>query len=488
MFLFAAFLLEPALTFLFDLLVFVILVFDTMITLLYLKNFNFLFKSTRSRTKFLPTRGQVVKVLLANCLITIAPNALSVCNIVKENPKFINLAIGEYRKIPTNGLANYATSNKELVTVKHYASKNELIIRAKHQGFSSLKIWNKNGRIYEYNIFVHTKLHASKIRMSRLKLESLGLQTSVIDSTITICGELISFPNIKRLHQTLKNKETLIDIDNRVTLSTTLQKEVANTIYTKFLQKKITNVFCKFDQIPIKCKLPKSNFDLKSFTQYSLSEIPLDIIQIDESSLLPNFKLKTRLILLESASSEVMSLGLNQISNNLYSLLKNDLNAFIGENLIHFENKKVKLSSIATPEIITRVNHKGEISIGSEIPFSQKSNDEYSTNWKFAGLKIQTKIEKENDQYFLNIETELSRPISNSNSSTISSNKTKSRIQINLNESLKIVDIGHQGIQSEDSSLPYLSKIPILGKLFSSTSEIESFKNIKLFVQLERSL
>jgi len=487
LFLFAAFLLEPALTFLFDLLVFVILVFDTMITLLYLKNFNFLFKSTLSRTKFLPTRGQVVKVLLANCLITIAPNALSVCNIVDSNPKFINLAIGEYRKLPTNGLANYATSNKELLGIKHFASKSSLMIRAKHQGFSSLKIWNKDGTTKEYNIFIQTKIQASKIRMAKLKVEGLGLNTSVIDSTITICGEVTKIEDIKRLHQIVKYKDSLISINSQVKISRQLQKELANMLYSKLLQKKITKVFCKFEKIPIKCKLPKSNFDMKSFTEYWFSEIPLEIIQTNENDLLPNFKLKTRLILLESASSEVMSLGLNQISNNLYSLIKRDLNAFVGENLIQFENRSIKLSSIATPEILTRVNHKGEISIGSEIPFTQKSNDEYTTNWKFAGLKILTKIEKENDLFFLNIETELSRPIASSNSSTISSNKTKSRIQVNLNESLKIVDIGHQGIQSEDSSLPYLSKIPILGKLFTSTSEIESFKNIKIFIQLERT-
>lgn len=486
MFLFAAFLLEPALTFLFDLLVFVILVFDTMITLLYLKNFNFLFKSTRSRTKFLPTKGQVVKVLLANSLITIAPNALSVCNNVKEEPKFINLSIGEYRKLPTNGLANYATSNKELVSIKHYAAKASLIVRAKHQGFSSLKVWSKDGSVLEYNIFIHTKIQASKIRMTRLKLERIGLKTSIIDSTISACGDLNKLKDIKHLHNILKNKDSTIEIDNQVRLSNQLQKEIANMIYGKLLQKKITTAFCKFEQIPIKCKIPKSNFDLKSLTDYWLSEIPLELIQTDETDLLPNFKLKTRLILLESASSEVMSLGLDKISSKFYSLIKNDLNAFIGNNLIFFGDKSIKLSSIATPEILTRVNHKGEISIGSEIPFTQKTNDDYSTNWKFAGLKILTKVEKENDQFFLNIETELSRPVSSSNTSTISSNKTKSRIQININESLKIVDIGHQGIQTEDNSLPYLSEIPILGKLFSSTSEIESFKNIKIFVQLER--
>ncbi|PIK16677.1 hypothetical protein [Halobacteriovorax sp. JY17] len=457
-----------------------------MITLLYLKNLNFSINSTRSRTKFLPRSGQVVKVLIVNCLILLAPNAVSSCNQENTDIQFIHLAIGEYRKIPVSGLVNYATSNKELISIKHYAAKESLMIRAKQQGHSSLKVWRKGGVTQEFNIFIHTKVQISKARMTLLTLNSIGLKASLVNSTIMACGEIKTLQELIAFSRELEKVNKNFEINNQTQLSENLQKEIANLIYGNFIKNKITNVSCKFDSIPIKCKLPKSNYDLKSITDYWLSDIPIIFIQTDEALLLPNYKLKTRLILLESASSEVLSLGLNKISNNLYALLKKDLNSFIGENLINFENKNIKLSSIATPELMTRINNEGEISIGSEIPFTQGSNDEFTTNWKFAGLKLKTKIEKENDQFFLNIETELSRPISNGANATISSNRTKSRVRLQLNESLQIVDIGHQGIQSEDSSLPYLSRIPILGRLFSSTSEIETFKNIKLFVQLER--
>ena len=486
MFLFAAFLLEPAFTFLFDLLVFVILVFDTMITLLYLKNFNFSINSTPSRTKFLPRSGQIVKALIVNCLIIMGPETLSSCNLDHTETRSIHLAIGEYKKISSKGLKNYASSNKELISVKHYAAKNSLMIRAKHQGHSLLKIWKSGGDSQELNIFIQTKGQISRARMSKIALQAIGLKAKQVNSTIIVCGEINSVENVKVFAKLINKKDDFLELISEVRISTNLQKKLANMIYTKLIQNKITNIYCQFSRIPIKCKLPKSNHDIKSLKQYWFSGLPIEFIQEDRLLLLPNYKLKTRLILLESANKEVLSLGLDKASGEIYSLLKKDLNSFIGENLIHFENNKIKLSSIATPELITRINTLGEVSIGSEIPFTQRSNDEYTTNWKFAGLKLKVKIEKENEQFFLNIETELSRPISSGETSTVSSNKTKSRVMLKLKESLQVVDIGHKGIQNEDSSLPFLSRIPILGKLFTSSSEMESFKSIKLFVQLEK--
>lgn len=486
MFLFAAFLLAPDLTFLFALLFFVILVLDTMITLLYLKIFISVFKPTQSRTKFLPRLGQVVKIIIFNYLIILSPKALSSCNIEKINSQFINIAIGEYQKVPTFNLKNYAVSNKELITVKHFKSKNSLMIRAKHQGFSTISTWDNSNIEMKYNIFIHTKKLISKIRMKLIQFEELGLVTNVINTKIILCGEIQTITSAKRLVKVLNNNDQSIQIESLVSLSKDLQKEMANLIYGKFIQKKITDVTCNFTQLPIKCRIAKSKHDINSIADFWFQDIPIEFTRTDEKLLLPNYKIKTKIILLESADSEVLALGLNKISNNLYSLLRKDLNSFVGENIINLENKKVKLSSIATPELLTRVGTKGEISIGSEIPFTKRSKEEYVTNWKFAGLKLKILLEKENDQFFLNIETELSRPLSSGGGSTISSNRSTSRIKVELDQSLKVLDIGHQGIQKEGSSIPYVSKIPILGRLFSSSSEIETYKNIKLLIQVER--
>jgi len=486
LFLLAAFLLAPALTFLFALLVLVILVLETMISPLYLKIFNFYFISTHSRNKFLPTLGQVVKVLILNYLIIVSPKALSSCKNDTTNIHHINIAVGEYYRIPTPNLANYAVSNKELLSVRHRKAQEGLLIRGKHQGFSTIKVWNSHQVEKKYHIFIQTKIGLAKMKLLALSFEQMGIDTELSSSKLKLCSTITELNQFKSISSLLKSSEKSINIDNQLLISKELQRELANLIYPKFLKNKVSDIICQFHQMPIRCKVPKSNLDIDSLVKYWFHEIPIEIHQFQDELTLDNFKLKTKLILLESASSEVLALGLDKISNNLYALIRNDLNSFIGENIINFENKRVKLSSIATPEIITRVNNEGEISIGSEIPFTRKSKEEYVTNWKFAGLKIKTKLEKENNEYFLNIETELSRPMQSSGASTISSNKTKSRVKITQGKSLKITDIGHQGIQHQNTSLPYLSKIPLLGKLFTSSSEIETYKNIQLYVQLER--
>jgi len=486
LFLLAAFLLEPALTFLFDLLFFVTLVLDTMISPLYFKNYSNLFDNFLYRRHFLPIQGQLVKIIILLSFSFLSPNTLSCGNnsIKQQNTKY--LGIGEYHQIKLNHLKNYALSNREIISAKLSSTKKTLLIRAKQQGLSTVKVWQKSSQ-KEFRFIVMTKKLAGELKSVNYSLSALGLDSQIKNGEIKVCNLVENFPQLSivwKLKQSRKDK--IFKLSDHYRFSKTFKKILASKIYSSFIKRKITNVKCTFETLPITCTIPKSKIDLVGIQKFWLKNIPLKLIRVNETLMLPNYRLKTKLILTESANRDILQLGLHKISGKVFSLINKDFNGFIGENQVNINNTKVKLSSMATPEIILRVGSKSQFSIGSEIPFSNKLKDDLYTEWKFAGLKVSALIEKEGDQYFLNIQTELSRPNTSSGTTSITSNRTSSRLNIKLKKTLEVVNISHRGIQNELSSLSYLSRLPILGRLFTSNTEIETFKNIKLYLQLER--
>lgn len=415
-----------------------------------------------------------------------SPSALS-CGNYEDSSTYIKyLGIGEYHQIKLKNLKNYALSNSEVVTARLVNKRANLLIRAKKQGLSIVKVWELGLR-REYRFQVLTKKLAGEIKRISYILESMGLVSKTRYGEIHLCDEINSMQQLKTVWK-LKSqrKDKVFKLSDNIKLSTKFKKILASKVYSSFLKRKISLVKCNFDSIPVLCKIPKSKMDLIGVKNFWLKNTPLKIISVEEKLMLPNYKLKTRLILSESANGETLQLGLQKISGKLYSLISKDFNSFIDSNEINLSDTAVKLSSIATPELILRVDNKSQFSIGSEIPFSNKLKNELYTDWKFAGLKVSALIEKEGDQYFLNINTELSRPSSNKTTRAISSNKTTSRVKIELNKVIQAINITHKGIQNEKQSLSFFASLPILGRLFTSKSKIETYKNIKLFLQLER--
>ena len=479
MFLLAAFLLEPALTLLFDLLFFVILVLDTMISPLYCKIFKFFV--TIINDDFLPKSAQLVKIIVLGHIILSPSSASSVQFHDAPIASHYYLAIGEYKKIKFSSNSKFAISNKGTITVKSAPQNKHLLIRAKHLGNSTVLIW-RNGNKSEHSFRVVSRATLTSLRMDTNKLTASGIKFKVLNDEIIITSILVSIEQVERLEYLMKKRQnSLIKINFKINISTQLQKTITARIYSTLISNGITPINCSFGLLPFTCLIEKGSSDIKNINKHWFKGIPLKLISLNRVNLSNNILLKTRIVLIESGQRSEVDLGLSSANSKVEKILDKDFASLIRNNDINLNEGLARISTVATPDIITRPNKKSQISIGSEILFSNKKNDEVYTDWKFAGLKVDSKFSKSSDIYSLEIKTELSKP----NDGSITTNKLITHLNVLPGKVYKVAQLYHKGVQKEESSISYISKIPILGKLFSSNNEIETNKYISIYVEFE---
>jgi Flp pilus assembly secretin CpaC len=403
-------------------------------------------------------------------------------HIIRPDKQHI-LSIGEYVKVPFSNESTYATSNKSIITAKEDRTKRKLIIRAKHLGSSLLKIWHPKG-VYNHSFTVLSRNSVMKLRADMEELKKLSLEPSIENSKIKLSGVIDTLEKLKALGRIRqKRKEAAIKVSSEVQITSKLKKEITSKIYSKLLSIGHSPIECSFEEIPIKCIYEKSTSSTNALTKYWFNSLPIKFISRNSTFSSKNYRLKVKIVLLEAATANQLTIGLHKANSTVQQLLEKDFASLINDNEVQLNSGDARISSLATPEVVLRANEYSEISIGSEIPFSNKKDDDIYTDWKFAGLKIVSKIEQKGELDLLEISSELSRPNAGE-VTTITTNKFKTKIKLRVGQPIKVTDLVHQGVQIENNSTAFVSKIPILGKLFSKTEEIESFKHISIYIKV----
>ena len=144
----------------------------------------------------------------------------------------------------------------------------------------------------------------------------------------------------------------------------------------------------------------------------------------------------------------------------------------------------MQIQTIAEPEILLIKGKKSLIEIGAEIPYKQTDkNDVPHTKWKFAGLRIKTKLKASGPNYILEYETYISRP---KNSDSISGNREKSSVILTLNKPVQLFQIGFKTEGLNKEGVPFLGHIPILSTFFGTSSSQITYKKITGLIILEK--
>lgn len=177
-------------------------------------------------------------------------------------------------------------------------------------------------------------------------------------------------------------------------------------------------------------------------------------------------------------SGEEIRLGLEHLNTTLSELFTSSLQQIVKKNEVLLNKQNVKLSTLAEPQTIIRPLTPASIQIGADIPFNvSNSQKNHNVEWKFAGLKVEFVLENLNDEIKINYQAELTQPSESANGSTsISGNKEKSSAVIALNHPVKIFEIFLKTQGQSHDQMPYLGRIPILGKLFNQAVSRQTTK------------
>jgi hypothetical protein len=480
LFLSAAFLLAPLFLSLPVLLFLVTLVLETMLyPYLYYKRLKgFVLQSTF--VKFLAGKTHVVKaILLISCIFPVA-------NAQKSVDTSIILAIGAHKEIQLPKFTKYSLGNKDVVRHKLGASKKSILLKGIKQGFSELLIWNATGGKTIFSIYVLSKIKLMKLAHLSQLITDIKLTPNIVGPILKVQGRIIELSQYQKLHNLIKNNKEAIDAN--VKISASLRNKVIGLIYKEFFKFQVSDIQCQFERIKLICRASDINNSgpNKDVLNHLKQTYFVTFINSLSQNIYKNFMVKLKLIQLEKTNGEELQIGLDHISTNLDNIFNMSLFNIMKKNKFLLSKEDIDVSTIAESESILKIDHPLSIQIGSEVPYTLSSykDQRNSLEWKFAGIKIKLKIKNHAHKLLLEYATVFTKP-SNGSQSSISGSKENSAAYIKLNQPLKLFEVKFKSRGKNIGSIPYLSKIPILGRIFQSSSNSENFKNITGILLIE---
>lgn len=472
LFLLVAFLLAPAFFLLFALLIFVILVFDTIFKL----RINF-------KTRFVTSKIILVNLMLSPCMY-FQPLRAGETDISYTYGDTIIVSQGETYNFSKSPKEKYTITNKKCLSHKESEDRRELIIKGKCTGFSEVLLWKNKNKIHtKYHVYIMTKKERFKISHIFESLKEINLQSSFLGNKVSVQGEISDRNQYQKFKALIKEFNS--KIVSNVTISDKTSLSIIEDIYKYLFSNGFRDFYCRKRNDSIDCfysKLNKFNKKTIKFIEknFYVSLTPVNDIESDS-----NFRIRLHIFQLERTDGQEISLGLNQIRASLGDVFESGISTLIEKNSIVLSNNSMKLSTIAQPETIIQLGNKSTIQLGSEIPFQSITQQGVQTDWRFAGIKLSLTLKKSSGSYKMKYQIEIFKPVFGK-STTINGTRNTSQVSINPEQPINLFQVTLLTDNNQNSGIPGFMDVPIIGKLFQSNLAGSQYKMVLGTVRVEK--
>jgi hypothetical protein len=390
------------------------------------------------------------------------------------------LAKGEQKEMSFQNLKNFSVGNQEVISYKFIPKTGKLLIKGKKVGYTDLVVWNKTGKEV-ISIYVLSKQKFLKTFQLADALKNLNLTIDIRGPIMTASGVLSDFSDYLYLQKIKGQFQDQVFF--KITLDQKLRNHIVGQVYKKLYANGFSSVSCQADWLDVLCFYEGATN--AEFLKQIASFYRVSFIQQDSRLRHKNYRLKLKLIQLERMDGKEIHLGLDRLQASVSELFVNGIRSLIDKNSVFLQKSQMDLSSLAEPELVVNLNTPQLIEIGSQIPYQNIATQGAAViapiDWRFAGLKIKTKMTESYGKILLDYETEFTRPVDQS----ISGSKEMSSALLEIGVPMKIFQIGFQTTSKDRKGIPFLSEIPILKHLFESKSDAKTFKQIYGYVVLE---
>ena len=352
------------------------------------------------------------------------------------------------------------------------------------KGFSEVLTWDKLNLLKSYHVYVLSKKEHADILHIGKNLENMGLSFQFEGRLLRIRGELNSLKDFKLFQKLYKDhKDKMI---SEVYLTKRLRNKIIGKVYSLFYREDILSISCTSQMDKINCTYPSGISPSSSILKHLRENYNISFLEVNEFKKTTNYLLKIKLIQIENLEGLDFSLGLNQLSLNLEDFFTKGINTLISNNNLFINENKFHISTLAQPQTYLQMNSPASIEVGADIPYQGQAgaNVASQTTWKFAGIRIKVSLKSLGKNYLLKYETQFTKP-SGSSGQIVGSKESASAV-ISLNTPLELFQIGYQTNVSSTSQIPGIANIPLLGSLFKSKSNKNTFKKITALVSLEK--
>ena len=390
------------------------------------------------------------------------------------------LAKGEQKEILVPGLKNFSIGNPEVISYKYLSKTGRILIKGKKVGFTDVLVWTSKGK-QSFSLYVLSKQKFLKTFQLADALKNMNLTIDIKGPIMTATGVLSDFSDYLYLQKIKGQFQDQVFF--KITIDPRLRNHIIGQVYKKLFANGFSSVSCQADWLDILCFYEGDHNGelLKQLVNF----YRISFIHQDSRLRRKNYRLKLKLLQLEQLDGREIHLGLDKLKANMSDLFDIGVRKLIDDNYVFLSQSKMDLSSIAEPEIVINLNSPQVIEIGSQIPYqnlgAQGGNVIAPIDWRFAGLRIKSKLTQSYGKLLLDYETEFSRPVDQA----ISGSKEVSSALLIPNVPLKIFQIGFQTSSKGRQGIPLISQIPILKHLFESKSDQKTYKQIYGYVVLE---
>lgn len=391
--------------------------------------------------------------------------------------KDLTLSLGEARRLPLKGNSNVWIQNREIIKAEGLGS--QLVVQASREGKTVLKVGSDT---YQVSVVHPNKMNSLSDLKNTLK-NIVGISAQVAEGDLLVGGHLYRLTDWIRISEIAKAKSFTYQM--QADLSEDLQNEAQTYFRNLFERSKLPPQTIIFEPHP-EVRILAPDLAAKKY-QTLLSPFGISVIK-DENSLEIAPTVKVEITVAEIKRDLSIKYGLKWPSNYSAKILSN------GEKVV--DELKFNLNALenngygkilASPNILCRSGKEAEFLAGGEFPIKVMNYKTQDVIWKRYGILLRVKPKADSaGRISLSIETEvttLDDAHTIDNIPGVLTNRVSSHFDLTRPQTIALSGL----LKSEDGrsseGVPFLSRLPILGALFSSKDFRENRSELVIFVR-----
>lgn len=391
--------------------------------------------------------------------------------------KSLTLSLGESQKLSLKGQSSIWIQDREILKAEGQGS--HVLVRGSREGKTTLKIGSET---YQVHILHPNKTDAVSDLNNELK-RIVGLNSKVNDGDLQIHGHLYRMQDWIRIADFAEQRS--FSYQMRAALSVNLQTTAQNHFQSLLEKAKLPPQTIIFEPAP-EIRVNGSEMEFRKY-QKILSPYGIAVLK-DTNSLEIAPTIKVQITVAEIKRDLTYKYGIRWPSSYSAKILSSGGREYddLPFNLTALEQQGMG-KILASPNIICRSGKEAEFLAGGEFPIKIMNYKAQDVLWKRYGILLRVKPKADSSgRISLSIETEVTTL---DDSRTVDgipgllTNRVSSHFDLTRPQTIALSGL----LKSEDGKssegLPFLSRIPVLGALFSSKDFRENRSELVIFVR-----
>ncbi|QDK46776.1 pilus assembly protein [Bdellovibrio sp. ZAP7] len=392
-------------------------------------------------------------------------------------PTEIVLSLGESSSLNIHTRSSVWIQDRAILKAEALGSR--LNIKGVGEGMTNVRV---DGNLYRIQV-VHPGKRAALSDLKKQLTKFIGLNVEVGEGDLLVTGRLYRLQDWVRLAESLKVSG--ITYQMRATMSPSLQNESQQHLSDLLNKAKIPPQTIIFVPAP-EIRVAGNDLALRKY-QKLLQPYGISIVK-DQTSLDIAPTVKVQITVAEVIHSNAMKYGIKWPQEYSATVLPKDGNVW-GEAVFTaqaFEEKGFG-KILASPNIICRSGSEAEFLAGGEFPIKIMNYEVQDIVWKRYGILLRVKPRADSaGRISLSIETEVStldQARAVDGVPGVLTNRVSSHFDLTRPQTIALSGLLKNDDGNSSSGLPILSRIPILGPLFSSKDFRENKSELVIFVR-----